>query len=101
MELSVTKDGDRTRFELHGVIDELGAEKLKKRFLELETATIREAAFDFKGVEHIGSAGIGKLLLIYKALAEGGGSLKIENLSGSIFNLFKELNLDTIFVIDR
>ena len=101
MEMKITQEGSRARFEIRGDIDEPGAEKLKQRFREMNIASLREVSLDFGRVSHIGSAGIGKLLLFYKDLALSGGKIKIENVSESIYELFGVLKLDTIFVISK
>jgi len=99
MDVQVTQEGSNARFTLNGKIDESGAEELKARFLGLNRTALKEVVFDFKGVSHIGSAGIGKLLLFYKELAISGGSIRIINISDSIRDLFRVLKLDTIFTI--
>jgi len=101
MEVIVTRDGNQARLEIKGDIDEPGAEDLKKRFRELKISLLREVTFDFKEVSHIGSAGIGKLLLFYKDLALNGGKMGIENASETVYELFKVLKLDTIFSISK
>ncbi len=101
MEVIITRDGNQARLEIKGDIDEPGAEDLKKRFRELKISLLREVTFDFKEVSHIGSAGIGKLLLFYKDLALNGGKMGIENVSETVYELFKVLKLDTIFSISK
>ena len=101
MEVIITRDGNQARLEIKGDIDEPGAEDLKKRFRELKISLLREVTFDFKEVSHIGSAGIGKLLLFYKDLALNGGKMGIENASETVYELFKVLKLDTIFSISK
>lgn len=101
MELTVTSHGDTARFSVAGAIDEQGAEDLKQRFRELDFSFLKEVVFDFGGVNHIGSAGIGKLLLFYKALAVQEGRIVIENISGTIYDLFMTLKLDAIFTLSR
>ncbi|QTA93830.1 STAS domain-containing protein [Desulfonema magnum] len=101
MELNVTQDRQLACFEIRGDIDEPGAEDLKQRFRELHIPSLREVTFDFKNVSHIGSAGIGKLLLFYKDLALNGGRIKIENVSETVYELFGVLKLDTIFTISK
>jgi len=101
MELSITQQEKQARFVISGNIDENGAEEMKKRFHELNVSAIREMSFDFTGVTHIGSAGIGKLLLFYKDLAVTGGKIRIENVTESVHELFTVLKLDTIFSITR
>lgn len=101
MELTVTQEGSQARFVIDGKIDEHGAEELKARFQSLNRASVTEVVFDFKNVSHIGSAGIGKLLLFYKDLAVSGGSIRIEGASENICEMFRVLKLDTIFSISR
>ena len=97
MECKVTREGDLVRFEINGEIDEIGAEALKSRFRELTVTSLKEVVLDFKNVSHIGSAGIGKLLLFYKDLAINNGLLKIVNVSSAIKELFNVLKLNTLF----
>ncbi len=101
MDLAVTQEGDHIRFEVIGNVDEKGAEELKRRFRELNITNVREVIFDFGKVTHIGSAGIGKLLLFYKDLAVIGGSIRIINTSETVYELLTVLKLDTIFTISR
>jgi len=101
MEVNVTQQGDKAFFEIKGNIDERGAEELKVRFQELDVSKLKEVSFDFGKVIHIGSAGIGKLLLFYKDLALNGGVIRILNASQTIVELFTVLKLDTIFTISK
>lgn len=99
MELQVTQKENTAYFEIKGDIDERGAEELKQKFRELNQATLKNIVLNFRHVTHIGSAGIGKLLLFYKDLALRGGEVKIENASKSIYELFCVLKLDSIIKI--
>ncbi len=101
MHATVSRAGDSARFEIHGNIDESGAEELKARFTELNASSLKEAVFDFKHVSRIGSAGLGKLLLFYKALSANRGKIHIENVNRDIHDLLLELQLDSIFTITR
>ncbi|OQX26426.1 MAG: anti-anti-sigma factor [Desulfobacteraceae bacterium IS3] len=101
MDLTITQNGNQVRFEIRGNIDELGAEILKQRFRELNISALKEAVLDFKAVTHIGSAGIGKLLLFYKDMALNGGKIRIENVSEAVWELFNVLKLDTIFTLTK
>ncbi len=101
MELIVSQEGSRARFQVIGNIDERGAEDLKRRFRELNISDVTEVIFDFQKVTHIGSAGIGKLLLFYKDLAVTGGGIKIVNTTETVYELLTVLKLDTIFTITR
>lgn len=101
MEILVNREGELVRFEIGGVIDERGAEDIKRRFGELNTSSFKEVIFDFRKVKHIGSAGIGKLLLFYKDLAIRGGNIRIENASETVYDLLRVLKLDTLFLISK
>ena len=101
MEINITQTADQAFFSLEGVVDERAADDLKERFNELNTSVIKEVIFDFARVKHIGSAGIGKLLLFYKDMAEDGGGIRVENVQGPVYDLFKLLRLDTLFTITR
>jgi len=101
MELTINTASKRAYVQLKGTIDEAGAEELKTRIRQLHLDNLQELVFDFAAVKHIGSAGIGKLLLFYKDMAPRGGSLRIENASAPIFDLLTTLKLDTIFIISR
>ena len=99
MELNIKPQGDTVKISIVGSIDERGAEDLKRRFLEIDAAAVKEVVFDFSGVSFIGSAGIGKLLLFYRNVASHGGKITIEKMSKDIFTMFKVVKLDKIFNI--
>ncbi|MEW5913138.1 MAG: STAS domain-containing protein [Thermodesulfobacteriota bacterium] len=97
MDIKVTPGEDRVKIVLVGNVDERGAEELKRRLLDLDLGAMQEVELDFSGVTFIGSAGIGKLLLLYKNLAAHGGKLRIQNLSKDILTMFKVIKLDQVF----
>lgn len=97
MELSVHVNGDVTSIAVSGAIDERGAEKLKSAFGSLQLEGQKSVCFDFAGVTHIGSAGLGKLLLVYQKLASAGVAMRVENTSPTLHELLTELRLDNLF----
>ncbi len=101
MEINQVQERNRIRFTIKGIIDETGAEELKLNFQKLNPSITPEVIFDFGQVDHIGSAGIGKLLLFYKEMAAADGSIYISNLSDDLYELFKTLKLDSIFTISQ
>ena len=101
MEITINQNDDAVRISVKGSIDEQGAEKLKASFKSLNLKKISQAVFDFAGVDYIGSAGIGKLLLFYKDIALTGGTIHIENTSPVVYELLTVVKLDTIFTIKR
>ncbi|RPI78536.1 MAG: anti-sigma factor antagonist [Desulfobacteraceae bacterium] len=101
MEITMTRENERVHIKIMGDIDETGAEDLKRCFLGLDTIAIKEAVLDFKMVHYIGSAGIGKLLLLYKDLAIHGGKITIEHVSKQVYDMLKVVKLDSIFNIKQ
>ena len=81
-----------------GGIDERAAEALRVRFEELDAAAIEELIFDFRNVDFIGSAGISKMILIYKLLTGyGRRKIRVVNVSPIVFELLSVVKLDTLF----
>lgn len=101
MEMKVQKQGNQARVEIAGKIDEHGAEELKRRFFEMNISSCEVVVFDFKHVSHIGSAGIGKLLLFYQDLAVNGGTLRVENASKTVYDLLKIVKMDLLFGVSH
>ncbi len=101
MEISLDKSLTSAKFTIQGEIDEPGAEKLKAGFHAVDKTSIKNIVFDFGKVTHIGSAGIGKLLLFYKDIAIGGGVMEIINVPASIYDLLLTLKLDSVFKIRK
>lgn len=99
MELTYNRDKELGRIEITGEIDEEGANALKRQFNEVDLKGLKELVFDFSQVTHIGSAGLGKLLMFYKNLAVEGGKMRIENSSENISELMEELNLNKLFQV--
>ena len=67
------------RLIVGGDLDEQGADALKKAFHGLSLGSLKTVAFDFARVTHVGSAGLGKLLLFYKKSATVGCDMRVEN----------------------
>lgn len=101
MEISVNVSGDAARLVVAGEIDESGAEEMKRRFGDIDLGKAKTVAFDFNQVSHIGSAGLGKLLLFYKAVAFAGGTMSVERVPPGIWELLQQLKLDTIFTVTK
>lgn len=99
MELSATKTGETIRFDIKGEIDENGAQKMKEQFNQVYSPEFKTIIFNFDQVTHIGSAGIGKLLLFYKNVGINQGQIHIEKPSKTIYDLLLTLKLDSVFSI--
>ena len=101
MNIETIQNDAQVRIALQGIVDEKGAEELKRQVSQLNFDSVREVVIDCREVRHIGSSGIGKMLLLYKQLASRGGSLSVVNLPGPMFELFTELKLNTLFTITQ
>jgi anti-anti-sigma factor len=100
MEIDVTTNNRTVKLIIKGNIDEQGADVLKQNFMNLNKSLIDHVVIDMKNVNHIGSAGIGKLLLFYKDFAIKGGKITVDNVSRSLYDLFKMVKLDTLMKIN-
>jgi anti-sigma B factor antagonist len=101
MKILVEKKEDAIRYAIEGKVDERCAEILKEKFRSTYKESLKKVVFDFKNVTHIGSAGIGKLLLFYKDVAINDGTIVIEHISPVIYDLFATLKLDTVFSLKK
>jgi anti-anti-sigma factor len=101
MNIQTTRNNQQTIVTLKGDIDESGAEEIKRVFREVSASATQEVILDFQGVSHIGSSGIGKLLVFYKDLAIRGGRLSLIHVPPSIALLMREMKLDTLFGISE
>lgn len=101
MDITQRQEGSRIVLDVNGHIDEEGAEILKTHFHRLDLTAVKEVDIDMRRVSHIGSSGIGKLLLFYKHLAVKGGALRVTGLAPHLYDLFIELKLDSLFTIQK
>jgi anti-sigma B factor antagonist len=99
MNITIAQENGTVVITLQGEVDECGAEEIKAQFRDVSQRAPLAVAVDFAGVSHIGSAGIGKLLVFYKDLAMRGASLSLVRVPPLIYELFCEMKLDTIFAI--
>jgi len=100
MDIDITKNNRNVNMVIKGNIDEQGATALKQSFLNLNKTDIDHVSIDMINVNHIGSSGIGKLLLFYKDFAIKGGTITLNNVSRSLYDLFKVVKLDTLMKIN-
>lgn len=97
---SINLSGELT-VTLAGNVDQVGAEELKQHLKGLNLSKADKVVVDFANVSYIGSAGVGKLLLLYKNLPSHETPMLLVGLSSEIMDLFKEMNLDEIFTLTR
>ena len=99
MEIDLNKMNRTVKMIIKGNIDEQGAMNLKQSFMNINKSTIDHVIIDMKNVNHVGSAGIGKLLLFYKDFAIKGGRITLDNVSRTLYDLFKVVKLGTLMKI--
>ena len=101
MTITTTRDTDSVQIVLQGCIDEVGADEIKARLRDVVNTTPRRVTVDFAGVTHLGSAGIGKLLVFYKDLALHGGTLQLVRVPPATYRILREMRLESIFAIEE
>lgn len=99
MKTTVSQTPDSVALKFVGSVDERGAAEMKNAFEQLELNRIKSVSLDFSEVDHIGSAGLGKLLLLYKRTATLGIEVRIERPIPEIAELLRELKLDHLFKV--
>jgi anti-sigma B factor antagonist len=75
------------------------AEDFKGKLRQLVENGITELTLDLEEVEIIDAMGLGMVLATHNSLKKVGGNLKVINLSGEIFTLFKTMRLDQHFEV--
>jgi len=101
MDIQFSGDQETIRIQIAGSINQTGAEELKRHLTDLNFQQIQEVVIDFAKVTYIGSAGVGKLLLLYKNLTSEQARIRILNVDPNIYKLFLDMKLDEIFSIEK
>lgn len=99
MELSINRQGDSAQVKMGGRVDQAGAEELKQGLAGLDLNKISSITVDMSGVTYIGSAGVGKLLLLYKNMTAANPIIKLVNVPREIRELLSDMELGEIFTI--
>jgi anti-anti-sigma factor len=72
-------------------------EDFKKKLQKVIGQGVKEITIDFSGVSEMDSSGIGLLIATHNSLKDEGGTLKVKNVSETIYLLFKVMQLDKHF----
>jgi anti-anti-sigma factor len=100
MDIRVTFDNKTATLTIKGEIDTKASFKLSEHFKEImDNDDIIYVNLDLQKVPNISSAGIGKILKLFKYLNSKGGSIKIISISPELHKLFQEIHLDRIIPI--
>ena len=101
MTCEVSRHGTTANLIIKGNVYENEATILKQNFLTLPLNQVKEVIIDMGGVEFFGSSAVGKLLLLYKSVAEHKGTMRLVRTPDLIAKLFNELRIDTLFEVSR
>lgn len=100
--LTVKKTGDVSivHFVDSKILDELSISAIGDEL----TTLVNERApakvlLSFKNVEHLSSAALGMLIKLNKEVSDGGGRLKLSDITPQIFEVFKITRLNKMFDI--
>lgn len=99
MKIVVSQTPDSVMLTFQGSVDERGAAEMKNAFEQIDLNRTKSVTLDFSEVDHIGSAGLGKLLLLYKRTATLGIEVRINRPQPEIGELLRELKLDHLFKV--
>jgi anti-anti-sigma factor len=99
--MNVTSDSQGGRFTLtlSGHVDASAAARINDHFQGFRPEDHDTVIVDVTGVARMGSAAIGRLLLVYKQVVSEGRTLRVEGASTELQALFKALKIDTLFPI--
>jgi anti-sigma B factor antagonist len=101
MDLEIKTFGQRIEMRISGSLDQPAADKMKSAFEGLNLSDTKEVVIDMADVGYIGSAGVGKFLLLYKNIPRREASISLMNLSEEIYTLLSEMQLESIFTLKK
>ncbi len=101
MDIQISQTPQAIQIVIAGSINQTGAEELKRQLGKLNLEQIRQVVIDFADVTYIGSAGVGKLLLLYKNLPNDQAGIRLCNVGPEIYSLLMDMKLDEIFTIEK
>ncbi|QTA78148.1 Anti-sigma factor antagonist [Desulfonema limicola] len=101
MNIKVNAQGYRIDINISGSVDQFSAKTLKTEFEKLQLSQVKEIIINMDQVTYIGSAGVGKLLLLYKNFSARDGKISIINLSEDIYDMLTNMELGEIFNLTR
>ena len=97
LRISSSKQGDATIVKVSGRIDAVTAPDFEQACLEAIRSGERVVVIDFGEARYISSAGLRSLLVIGKTLQEGGGALRLANVSGVVGQVFELSGMYSLF----
>lgn len=101
MDIEVNSKGAIIDITISGSVDQFSSGKLKTEFEKLNLSQVKEIIINMDKVTYIGSAGVGKLLLLYKNFSARDGKIRIINLSEDMYDMLTDMELGEIFKMTR
>jgi len=101
MNIEIKSQETRIDINISGSIDQVSSDTIKMEFQRLNLSRIKEIVINMEKVTYIGSAGVGKLLLLYKNFSAKDGKISIINLSDDMYDMLTDMELGEIFVLTR
>lgn len=95
--LTSSKHGPALIMQVSGRIDAVTAPDFEKACLEAIRSGERIVVLDFGEAQYISSAGLRSLLVIGKSLQEGGGGLRLANVTGVVSQVFELSGIYSLF----
>ncbi len=89
MDISTTKEEDKTIVFIKSKINAITAPELEKYLKDLLEQGTLKLILDFSGVEYISSAGLRAILVITKLLKVKGGNIILASLKPEVKNVFE------------
>ncbi|PHS01767.1 MAG: anti-anti-sigma factor [Blastopirellula sp.] len=85
------------------ILDETAIDRIGQEFerLVLEAISAKKLVLNFRGVEYMSSAMIGKLIVLAKKTKAAKIKMKVCNISGSISEVFEIMKLNKVFDIQK
>lgn len=97
MEHSLDDRRELVSIKVRGDVDLSTTPRLRRAFLDIDTAGHHQLEVDLSGVEFLDSAGIGVLIGALRRARRGGGNLVVTALSPQVAQLLAELDLHPVF----
>lgn len=84
------------------ILDEQNIQVIGEQLFDLvEEENRRKLLLNFKNVEYLSSAALGKLITLNKKLQEAGGRLVLCDIAPQIYEVFEITKLDKFFTIEN
>ena len=99
LEIAKKREGDEQTVSLKGGIDTNTASQLEKEVAG-DLPEVKKVYLDCENLDYLSSAGIRVMIMMRRVLGEHGGELIIDNVTGSVKEVFNVTGLSTSFDID-